>query len=192
MATGYQIDGQDKLRLALLKDETILLRALEPEDLDWLYRWENDPELWQYGSTLAPYSRFALRDYLSNVLSQDVFQSRQLRLMIVENHSQRPVGTVDLYDLDPIHSRAGIGILLDAAYRGKGLSRQALRLMHTYASRVLLLHQLYAYVPDNNFSSYNALRKSGYEEAGLLKSWLKTADGYQDVHFMQRFLDCPS
>ncbi|GHV57189.1 N-acetyltransferase [Bacteroidia bacterium] len=177
--------------MTLLKNDTVSLRALEPEDLDWLYRWENDPELWQYGPTLAPYSRFTLRDYLSNALSQDIFQSRQLRLMIVENSSQQPIGTVDLYDIDPIHLRAGIGILLDAAYRGKKLSPQVLELMHEYASCILLLHQLYAYVPENNPSSYKLFQRSGYEEAGVLKSWLKTAEGYQDVHFMQRFLDLP-
>ena len=173
----------------LLKNETILLRALEPEDLDVLYRWENDAELWQHGSNLTPYSRFALRDYLADALSQDIFQSRQLRLMIVETSSQQPVGTIDLYDFDPIHARAGIGILIDEAHRGKGFSRQALQLVHEYASRVLLLHQIYAYVPKNNVPSYQLFRKSGYEETGILKSWLRTADGYLNVCFMQCVLN---
>jgi diamine N-acetyltransferase len=176
--------------MALLKNETIFLRALEPEDLEFLYRWENDAELWQHGSTLTPYSRFTLRDYLSGALTQDVFQSRQLRLMIVEQSSQQPVGTVDLYDIHPVHIRAGIGIFLDAAYRGKGLGLQALQLMHEYASRVLLLHQIYAYVPKTNLLSYQLFRKCGYEETGILKSWLKTADGYLDVYFMQRGVGC--
>ena len=175
--------------MALLKNETILLRALEPEDLDFLYRWENDAELWQHGSTLTPYSRFTLRDYLAGALTQDVFQSRQLRLMVVERDSQQPIGTVDLYDIHPIHIRAGIGIFLDEAYRGKGLSLQVLELMHEYASRVLLLHQLYAYVPKTNQLSYQLFLKCGYKETGVLQSWLKTADGYLDVYFMQRGLD---
>ena len=174
--------------MALLKNETILLRAVEPEDLDFLYQWENDTELWQHGSTLTPYSRFALRDYLTNVLSEDIFQSRQLRLMIVEASSQRPVGTIDLYDFDPIHHRAGIGILIDKDCRGKGFSLQALQLMHEYAFRILLLHQIYAYIPTSNIPSYQLFLKSGYEETGLLQSWLKTADGYQDVYFMQCIL----
>ena len=174
--------------MALLKNETISLRALEPEDLDFLYRWENDTELWQHGSTLTPYSRFTLRDYLSNALSQDIFQSRQLRLMIIEPNSQQPIGTVDLYDIHPAHLRAGIGIFLDESYRRKGFGLQALNMMHEYASRVLLLHQLYAYVPKTNLPSYQLFRKSGYEETGILKSWLKTADGYLDVYFMQRFI----
>ena len=175
--------------MALLKNETILLRALEPEDLDFLYQWENDADLWQHGSTLTPYSRFTLRNYLSSALTQDVFQSRQLRLMVVERSSLQAIGTVDLYDIHPIHLRAGIGVFLDEAYRGKGLRLQVLQLVHEYASRVLLLHQLYAYVPKANLLSYQLFRKCGYEETGVLRSWLKTAKGYLDVYFMQRILE---
>ena len=49
-----------------LSGTNIHLRALEPEDLDILYHSENDSSLWQYGSTLVPYSRFTLREYLQN------------------------------------------------------------------------------------------------------------------------------
>lgn len=38
----------------LLSNDRVRLRALEPEDLELLYRWENDPELWEVGNTLAP------------------------------------------------------------------------------------------------------------------------------------------
>ena len=36
----------------LLSNDRVRLRALEPEDLELLYRWENDPELWEVGNTL--------------------------------------------------------------------------------------------------------------------------------------------
>ncbi|MDR2682394.1 MAG: GNAT family N-acetyltransferase [Dysgonamonadaceae bacterium] len=171
--------------MARLDNETIVLRALEPEDLDWLYRWENDSELWRYGLSVTPYSRFALRDYLSNTLSQDIFQSRQLRLVIVEKASQQPVGTVDLSDFDPIHLRAETGILLDSAYRRRGFGYQALQLMQEYASRILMLKQLYAFIPVGNRASYGLFQKSGYIETAVLKSWIKTAEGFTDAYLMQ-------
>ena len=173
---------------SLLINENIRLRALEPEDLEVLYQWENDVDLWQYGSTLAPYSRFVLRDYITNALSQDIFQSRQLRLMIANHTTQTPIGTVDLYDFDPTNLRAGIGILIDRDSRRQGLGFQTLQLMHEYARNILLLNQLYAYVPASNLPSYKLFQKSGYQETGLLKSWLKTPDIFSDVHFMQFFL----
>jgi diamine N-acetyltransferase len=170
--------------MALLENNTILLRALEPEDLDALYTWENDSALWRYGATLTPYSKFALREYIV-CSTQDLFQTHQLRLMIEEKATGLAIGTIDLYDFDPMNLRAGIGILLDAGSRMQGFGSQALLLMKEYAFRFLLLNQLYAYVPQSNAPSYRLFRKSGYKESGLLRSWIKTENGFTDAYFMQ-------
>jgi diamine N-acetyltransferase len=170
--------------MAFLESENILLRALEPEDLDILYEWENDSELWKYGSTLTPYSKFALRDYLARSL-QNILHSRQLRLMAVEKKSQFIVGTIDMYDYDPINQRAGIGILLDARFRRKGFGTEMLHLSAEYAFRFLHLKQLYAYVPVSNTPSFKLLCKCGYKQTGTIESWVKIRENFEDVYFMQ-------
>ena len=174
--------------MAFLENENLLLRALEPEDLDILYIWENNTELWKYSSTLTPYSRFALRDYLNNSL-QDFLHTKQLRLMAIEKKSNVAVGTVDLFDYDPIHQRACIGILVDMPFRRQGYGEEILNLTTDYAFNVLHLNQLYANIPLSNTNSFNLLSKCGYEQTGLLKSWLKTPNGFEDVCFMQRVKD---
>jgi diamine N-acetyltransferase len=50
----------------LLSGESISLRALEPEDLELLYQWENDPTVWLLSGTMAPFSRYVLKRYLEN------------------------------------------------------------------------------------------------------------------------------
>lgn len=170
--------------MSFLESENLRLRALEPEDLDILYKWENDAKLWKYGSTLAPFSRFALRDYLENSL-QDIVQTRQLRLMVIYKPTEEAIGTIDIYDYDPFNQRAGIGILLDEAYRNRGFGFEMLLLTQEYAFRFLLLKQLFAYVPVSNLPSVKVFSKSGYVQSGLLKSWNKTSGGFEDVHFMQ-------
>jgi diamine N-acetyltransferase len=170
--------------MAFLENKNLFLRALEPEDLDILYEWENNPELWKYGSTLMPYSKFALRDYLANSLHGIVY-CRQLRLMAIEKTAQATVGTVDLFDYDPINQRAGIGILVDTPYRRRGWGSEILLLIANYAFNVLHLNQLYAYIPVSNINSFNLLSKCGYKQAGLLKTWLRTQDGFEDVRLMQ-------
>ena len=170
--------------MPFLENKELYLRALEPEDLDKLYEWENNTELWKFGSTLMPYSKFSLRDYLANSLHGIVY-SRQLRLMAIEKKTQTAVGTVDLFDYDPIHQRAGIGILVDTPYRRRGWGSEILKLTATYAFNVLHLNQMYAYIPLSNTNSFNLLCKCGYVQAGLLKSWLKTPQGFEDVHLMQ-------
>ena len=167
-----------------MENKTLLLRALEPEDLDILYEWENNSELWKYGSTLMPYSKFALRDYLNNSL-QGIIYSRQLRLMAIDKKSHAAIGTVDLFDYDPIHQRAGIGILVDAPYRRKGWGSEILLLTAGYAFNILHLNQLYAHISVSNTSSFNLLRRCGYKQVGLLKSWIRTSAGFEDVRLMQ-------
>jgi diamine N-acetyltransferase len=167
-----------------LENETLCLRALEPEDLEILYQWENDASHWQYGNTKTPYSRFALREYLSQA-NQDLMISRQLRLMMVEKPEGRPVGAIDLYDFDPLNLRAGIGILVDEKARRQGLAFQALQLINDYAFNFLLLKQLYAYIPQSNEASYQLFLKSGYRMTGRLQAWLKTSAGFEDVYVMQ-------
>ena len=167
-----------------LENDKIILRALEPEDLDVLFRWENDSELWAYGTTLAPYSKFALREYISEARN-DIFQSRQLRLMIVLKENANAIGTIDLYDFDPVNLRAGVGILLDSECRGKGFGSQVLNLIQDYAFNFLHLRQLYAHVPENNTASMKLFANCGYTKSGSLKQWLKCSDHFEDVNVMQ-------
>ena len=106
----------------------LLLRAPEPADIDIIYRWENDIRIWQLGNTLTPYSRFAIEQFVLNS-DNDIFSSKQLRLMI-DWHSNESgtiaIGSIDLFDFDPIHKRAGIGILIDESVRNKGFASEAL------------------------------------------------------------------
>ena len=67
----------------------ISLRALEPEDLDLLYRIENDDALWGVGITNVPYSRFLLHEFLSSSTG-DIYTDKQVRL-VIENESHQTV-----------------------------------------------------------------------------------------------------
>ena len=90
----------------LLSNDRVRLRALEPEDLELLYRWENDPELWEVGNTLAPYSRYILKEYIAGS-DRSIYESRQLRFMIEECDTGTSVGIVDLFDFEPHPNRYG-------------------------------------------------------------------------------------
>ena len=166
-----------------LENDTIRLRALEPEDLDLLYAWENDTSLWKFGSTLVPYSRYVLKAYLEHA-DADIYAQKQLRLMIVLKASGETVGTVDLFDFDPRHRRAGVGILIDPAYQRKGIGKEALSLLTAYAFGLLNIHQLYVFVPVSNEPSRNLFLDSGFTSCGILKDWLHTNHGFADAYFM--------
>jgi diamine N-acetyltransferase len=165
----------------------IRFRPLEPEDLEIIYQWENDPEIWQVSNTLTPFSRYILKQYIEES-HRDIFDTKQLRMMI-EDSSGHPVGAIDLFDFDPFHQRAGIGILIhNKADQGKGLASDALRLMALYATEVLGLHQLYANITVDNQASVHLFKKIGFECVGTKKDWIKTSGGWLDEELYQLIL----
>jgi diamine N-acetyltransferase len=169
----------------LLENTTISLRAPEPEDLDLLYLWENSTEVWQVSGTLVPFSRYILKQYLENA-GKDIFEMKQLRLIIQLNSNKRPVGAIDLFDFDPFHRRAGVGILIaEPSDRRKGYAKEALETVIAYCFRVLQVHQLYCNIAVGNQSSLKLFTAAGFELVGEKKDWLKTGDGFAGEFLLQ-------
>lgn len=151
-----------------------------------LYLWENEPSIWQISGTLAPFSRFVLRQYLENA-GKDIFEVKQLRLMIQLTSNKRPLGAVDLFDFDPHHRRAGIGILIaDPSDRRKGYAREALETMLDYCFHVLHLHQVYCNVEAGNKASIRLFEETGFELCGRKKDWLFKGSIYEDELLFQK------
>ena len=169
----------------LLENNRIRLRAPEPEDLEVLYEWENDTDLWMLGAAVAPYSRYTLKQYLIES-RHDIYADKQLRLMVELKQERKTIGTVDLYDFDPFHRRAGVGILIGRQHRKQGLGLQTLELLETYAFDFLNLHQLYAWVPVKNSASIGLFQKAGYLTVGRMSDWISTGHTFETVHFFQK------
>lgn len=108
-----------------ISSSPVLLRPLEPEDLELLYTIENDATLWDVCDDTTPYSRYALRQYIANQ-PQDLHQCRELRLIIVERQTSAPIGIVDLVNYSPKNQRAEISIALLRHKRGKGYGEKAI------------------------------------------------------------------
>lgn len=161
-------------------------RALEPEDLDMLYKIENDETLWRIGSTNVPYSRYTLHDYIAHA-SNDIYIDKQVRLMI-ENAEGHPVGILDFMDFNPQHLRAEIGIVIESRYRCQGLATAALREAIDYSRRIFHLHQLYAVVSTENEEAQSLFRKQNFTGNTVLKHWLFDGKLYHDAVLMQFFL----
>jgi diamine N-acetyltransferase len=163
----------------MLEDGNIKLRAPEPEDLDVFYEWENDTVLWPVGCTLIPYSRYDLKQYISS--SKDLYETKQLRLVIEKKPEKEAIGTIDLYDFDPYHRRAAVGIMIDRNQQKKGLASEALALFCNYAFSFLKIHQLYACIPVDNEPSRRLFARCGFHEKCTLSDWQLTHEGYKDV-----------
>ena len=170
-----------------LKYGKISLRPLETEDIELLYQWENNMKIWNVSNTRTPFSKYILAEYIKESF-KDIYETKQLRL-IIQNENLDPVGAVDLFDFDPYHMRAGIGILIhDAKNRNHGYATDALNVIFSYALEVLGLKQLYANISAKNVVSIHLFEKAGFEKTGAKKNWLKTVKGWEDEVFLQKML----
>ena len=170
-----------------LKSESIQFRALEPNDIDLLYEWENNTEIWEVSNTFEPFSKFILAKYIKES-QRDIYEAKEAR-MIIETPEGKAVGAIDLFDFDPFHFRAGVGILIhDEKDRKLGYATEALKLLCTYATGYLRLHQLYANISADNLASIHLFTKLGFELCGTKKDWRRSPDGWKTELMFQKIL----
>lgn len=173
----------------MIRGHSILLRALEPRDVDLMMIFENDQEVWQVSGTLSPYSRYTLEQYYANAV-HDIYSTKQMRLAI-ELITELPgpgttVGYIDVFEFDPHNRRAGVGVLIgDKSHRQKGYATEALSLLVKHCFSVLNLHQLYCHINNRNEASLRLFSKLGFRSAGILKDWIVYDGVWHEVTLMQ-------
>ena len=167
-----------------LKGEHIYLRALEPEDLEFIHEIENNEDIWEISNTQTPYSKYLIKQYLENA-HKDIFEVKQLRL-VISSYTNEAIGMIDLFDFDFKNSRAGIGVLVkDSINRKKGFGKEALQLLINYSFKHLNLHQLYCNISEDNQASIKLFTSQGFNEIGLKKDWNFTNGNFINEYLFQ-------
>lgn len=173
------------LSMITLKGNRIFLRALEPEDIDFLFALENDEKMWMVSSTLAPFSKALLRNYLENC-HRDIYEVKQLRLVICENETENPVGLIDLYDFDPTNKKVAVGLTIyPESEREKGFASEALRQISAYAYKFLDVHQIYADISEDNLPSIRLFENAGFLKTAIKKDWIHRHGEFLDIFIFQ-------
>ena len=171
--------------MVTLQGQTVYLRALEPEDLEFIYAIENDETIWEVSNTQTPYSKFLISQYLENA-HQDIYEAKQLRLAICKNNTFEAIGLIDLFDFDAKNKRAGVGIIIqNEVDRNSGLGKEALGLLINYAFQQLQLHQLYANIGTENIASLALFATFGFEKIGIKKDWIFINNSFNDEVLLQ-------
>lgn len=168
-----------------LKGDKVHLRALEPDDLQFLYELENDTSIWEISGTTTPYARHVLQLYLDNA-HRDIYDVKQLRLCICDI-KHKVIGLIDLFDFDPKNNRAGLGIVIkDSDDRNQGIGNESIKLLVDYAFSSLNLHQIFANVAEDNATSIHLFKKLGFEQVGVKKDWILVNGSYKNEILFQK------
>lgn len=168
----------------MLKGEKIYLRTIEPADTALMLKWENNPENWAVSNTMVPFSEHLILQYVNS--AQDIFATKQLRFVICLKENDKPIGTIDLFEYDPLNRRAGVGVLVDeVSERNKGYANEALQLMINYSWERLSLHSLYCNIFESNEHSIKLFLKNGFVQTGIKKDWVLIQSNWENELFFQ-------
>ena len=163
-----------------LTGNTVLLRPLEPTDLEFLYAIENDESLWEVSNTSKPFSRVILKEYLQHA-HRDIYDVKQMRLVIDLKQDGHSLGLIDLFEFEPKHRRVGVGVLIFTAQeRGKGYAREAVQLITSYAFEHLNVHQIFANITHDNAPSIRLFEAAGFQKMAEKKDWIYSGGEFKD------------
>lgn len=149
--------------------QNINLRAVEPEDAEFMWNCDNDQDIWLDACADAPLSKENLRNY-ALTYDADPFRASQLRL-IIESEGTR-CGILDLYEISARHRTALVGIYILKNMRGRHIGQHALDSVAKYAASMLNLRALAARVPEINSNACKLFKSAGYEKCAMIPGWL--------------------
>ena len=95
---------------------------------------------------------------------------------------------MDLFDFEPLHRRAGVGIVIIDKFRDKGLGKIALDLLMNHSKKNLNINCLYANIAFENIASIGLFESSGFVKVGLKKSWNFYHNSFHDEYLYQKLL----
>jgi len=98
------------------------------------------------------------------------------------------MGCIELYNYDPIHRRAEVGIVVDKAFRRQGYATAMLCALDRLGADSLHLHQLYCDIVSTHAVSLRLFERCGYLRAGCMQEWVIVGDRYCDVLRLQKIL----
>jgi RimJ/RimL family protein N-acetyltransferase len=149
-----------------LRNETVAIAPLMPEDTGRLFVWMNDVDAARLDLAYRPTDWQAFKawmDELSRTNSQILFAIRKL-------FEPQIVGFVIFKNIQFVHRSAEIGLRIGTeSERSKGYGKRALALALTYAWNHLNLHRVSLTVFAHNTRAIAAYRAVGFVEEGRLK-----------------------
>jgi RimJ/RimL family protein N-acetyltransferase len=163
----------------MLFGKLVILRPLEPEDLERIREFRNDPEVRRL---LAGFSTGYSAADMQEWLERGRKNLQDVRWAILERQGNLVIGHVGLYQIDWINRQARIGIMIgDSTFTSKGLGTEVTQLVIHFAFSQMNLHHINAYVLSYNERSIRMFRKIGFCEEGRLREANFKDSKYNDI-----------
>ena len=155
----------------MVRHGSVFLRPAERDDLALFVRWLNDDRTTRTLALRSPLSLALEEGWFGRLLEHhgnDVWH-----FVICRADDGRPVGAIDLHDVDHVNGSASLGIVIgDPADTNQGYGSDALRAMLAFGFGELRLERIWLDV-----YAYNDRARRVYERLGLLPCIVPHGDG---------------
>jgi ribosomal-protein-alanine N-acetyltransferase len=150
-----------------LRGEHVYLRPLEPEDADLVAGWYADDRFRKLMGD-PPMSFARRRQRYEDAVSGD--GDSVIRFVICRLDDDRPVGRVDIFDIDRTNGNCAFGIGIgEPSLRGRGLGTDAVNAVVDFAFGELRMERVWLDTDADNLAAQATYRKAGFIEEGRLR-----------------------
>ncbi len=181
--------------ILLLINNTVQLRRPEPEDIEEMYHYRNDPRI---VATLGMSSRgFARADIAEWIESHR--KNRDDLVWTIADLNDRCIGHCGLYKINSRNGVAVAGICIgDVGLWSKGIGTTVIDHVVTYAFQQMNLRKIRAEVLATNLSARKLFDKLGFKTEAILREYKYRNGQYLDFHvfgvlrneWQKRFAEC--
>lgn len=163
---------------AVLKD--VYLRGIRKEDFtEGLFFWANDQDVTHFMVTgLKP----SIKEHMEKLFTDTINNDKELVFTIVDKQSDKAVGFVGLYQINPQVRSAEFRIIIgDRSFWGKGIGTECTKFIIKYAFESLNLNKVWLGVNDENIGAIKSYQKSGFVNEGRLRQEIYRNNRYYDA-----------
>jgi ribosomal-protein-alanine N-acetyltransferase len=165
--------------LPIIRTSRLLLRKLRMDDAEDYFAFASDPRVTRYlrwGPHLSLDDTLA---YLTSILDGDQPCTGALwGIEVVQE--QKLIGVIHLMDVNPVHLRAEVGVVLNAIFWSAGFGSESLRAVLDFSFTELGLRRVQGSAIAGNISACRMMEKCGMQHEGLLRNYTLQKNEWYD------------
>ncbi len=165
------------------RDESagIFLRLMTAADTDLIVAWRNKDAVRKN----FIYQELFTREGHENWIRTRVETGQVVQMIICDDATGKPLGSVYIRDIDREHNKAEYGIFIgEDDARGRGIGTAAAKLMLRYCFEEEGLHRVYLRAFADNLQAIRSYEKAGFAREGLLRDDVRIDGEYRDIQWM--------
>lgn len=157
------------------REVKVTIRKFERSDIKKKVEWINNSENNQFLHYDIPLSVEKTERWFDSHIGDDT------RYDAVIEADGVPVGTIGLLSIDRKNSKAEYYIAMgEAAYKGKGVAKDASRLILSFGFEELGLNRIYLFTEAGNTSAQKLFERLGFVREGVIRQDIRSHGRYVD------------